>query len=119
MTPCHQNKPNEAENGDTEAARIVRALGERGLDVSAVAFHLGVEPSTIYRWLRGDARITTAALTSLRLFDALHRVCSEAALAARVNSEESWGALVGGLQRTHNAAWWHSGFRDIIDGADS
>lgn len=116
MTQNHTNGRDDAEKGG-EVRRILEDLAARNLDASAVAFHIGIDRSAIYRWAKAE-HVTAAALTALRLFSALHRVCPEAALAARVDSEESWAELVGGLQRTHKAAWSQQGRGVHRDGAD-
>lgn len=116
MTPNHTNGRDEVEKGG-EVRRILDDLASRGIDASAVAFHVGIDRSAIYRWAKAE-HVTPSALTALRLFSALHKVCSEAALAARVDSEESWAELVGGLQRTHKAAWSQQGRGVHRDGAE-
>lgn len=100
-----------------EARALIASLGERGLDQSAVAFHLGVEHSTVHRWWHGTTKDLTHAVAVLRLLDALLRTCPEAARAARVYSAEEWADLMGGLRPTHRAAWSQQG-AGVVRGED-
>lgn len=123
MIARNQTKPDGDGSGCThplhaEVRSPLLELAARGLDQSAVAFHVGVEHSTVHRWWHGKTKDLAHAATVLRLFSALLRVCPDAAMAARVHSEESWSALLAGLRQTHEASWVGRGFRDILDGAD-
>lgn len=125
MSPRNQIGKTTAASGcahaeqHAEVVATLEALKDRGLDQSAVAFHLRLEHSTIHRWYHGDVKDLSHAVTMLRIFSALMKTCPEAARAARVDSPESWAKLLSGLRQTHTAAWVGSGFRDILDGADA
>lgn len=104
---------------DEIRAILADCAANHRLDTSAVAFAVGVEPSTIYRWLRGGTPVGVQPLTLLRLFHALIKTAPDLAHAARVDCAEDWQRLMADTRSVHRSI--HpppDAVRSILDGAD-
>jgi hypothetical protein len=124
MISRHQNSADLAEDGGMTPLEEIRAIvadcaANHRLDTSAVAFAVGVEPSTIYRWLRGGTPVGVQPLTLLRLFHALLKTAPDLANAARVDCAEDWQRLMADTRPVHRSIYPPPGaVRSILDGAD-